>query len=82
MRAGNRHQIVAGESCKSNTKTIDSAGGSSKSGSANGAFMQVWHKLHVMLWFGACADSLCTDSTGLLYRRIVELNSNSFLRLQ
>ena len=26
--------------------------------------------------------SLCTDSTGLLYRRIVELNSNSFLRLQ
>ena len=22
--------------------------------------------------------SLCTDSTGLLYRRIVELNSNSF----
>ena len=27
-------------------------------------------------------SSLCTDSTGLLYRRIVELNSNSFLRLQ
>ena len=26
--------------------------------------------------------SLCTDSTSLLYRRIVELNSNSFLRLQ
>ena len=36
-----------GESCESNTKTIGCAGGSSKSGSTNRAFMQVWHKLHI-----------------------------------
>ena len=39
---------VAGESCESNTNTNCCAGGSSKSGSANRAFMQVWHKLHIM----------------------------------
>ena len=37
---------------------------------------------HMLLISKLEAYSLCTDSTGLLYRRIVELNSNSFLRLQ
>ena len=49
---------VAGESCEISTKTVGYAGGSTKSGSTNRAFMQVWHKLHVMLWFGACAGGI------------------------
>ena len=47
-----------GESCESYTKTIGCVGGSSKSGLTNRVFMQVWHKLHVMLWFGACAGGI------------------------
>ena len=56
--AGKRHQLVARESCESNTKTIGCAGGKSKSGSTNRAFIPVWHKLHVMLYFGACAGGI------------------------
>ena len=52
--AGNHHHIVVGESCERNTNATGWAGESSKSGSTNRAFMQVWHKLHIMLLFGTC----------------------------
>ena len=43
------------ESCESSTKTTDCVDGSSTSGSTNRAFTHIWHKLHVILWFGTCA---------------------------
>ena len=45
----------AGGSCGSNAKPMDWAGGSSESGSTNRAFTEVWHKLHGIVRFGACA---------------------------
>ena len=49
--AGNRHQIVAGARVKAVKVTP-------KLLVARVAFMQVWHKLHVMLWFGAFAGGI------------------------
>ena len=33
------------------------------SGSTDRAFMQVWHKLHNMLWFGACTGGIRENSS-------------------
>ena len=57
----------AGESCESNTKTIGCEGRSSKSGSNNRVFMQVWHMLHVMLWFGACTGGNSENGAGNIF---------------
>ena len=56
-----------GESCESNTKTIGCTGGRSKSGSTNRAFMQVWHKLHFMLWFGTCVGGNSENGVGYIF---------------
>ena len=58
---------MADEICESNTKTIGCAHGSSKSGSTNRALTQVWHKLHVMLWFGTCAGGNSENDAGNIF---------------
>ena len=65
--AGNRHQIVVDEICESNTKIIGCADGSRKSGSTNRALKQVWHILHVMLWFGTCAGENSENDAGNIF---------------
>ena len=55
---------------------MECAGGSSKSGSTYRACTKAWHKLHVMLWFGACKINALIKASTFFYKKDKKMRLN------